>query len=82
MKRDHTMDTAIDKIYKHYGGNVDLPVNKILLKLRADRKAKAAPFFDHLAQLVKLMYVDAKKKDVYICLHCKLVACISSTILK
>ena len=49
MKRDHTMDTAIDKIYKHYGGNVDLPVNKILLKLRADRKAKAAPFFDHLA---------------------------------
>ena len=62
MKRDHTMDTAIDKIYKHYGGNVDLPVNKILLKLRADRKAKAAPFFDHLAQLVKLMYVHAKKK--------------------
>ena len=49
MKRDHTMDTAIDRIYKHYGGNVDLPVNKILLQLRADRKAKAAPFFDHLA---------------------------------
>jgi hypothetical protein len=45
VKRDHTSDTAIDSIYSHYGR---LPVNAILLKMRADRKAKAEPFFHHL----------------------------------
>lgn len=46
VKRSHTSDTAIDKIYEHYGK--DLPVNRILLLMRADKKEKKAPFFDHL----------------------------------
>lgn len=46
IKRDNTSDTAIDAIYSHYG--VDDPVNRILLKMRADRKNKSQPFFHHL----------------------------------